>query len=166
MYFIIFYNIFAGFVPGLQQIWILGDDLPSCTYETNFARVKPEGYAISNYEVQDFSNNKFTTINPNMISRIRNLMAQAIKEQVLLPKFIVIVPDDDIIKYVNFSNFGVSEAYGRLINHIMVEHNRLLETQMEFLPEEIKVITPSSNHLDYSTISLQFCKQLITSKIE
>ena len=96
--------------------------------------MQPEGYATLNYEVQCYSNNKFTTLNPNMISRLRNLMTRAINEQILLPKFIVVVPDDDIIKYLNYSKFGMSEALGRLLNHIMVDYNHLLESQIEFLP--------------------------------
>ena len=62
-------------------------------------------------------------------------MVRALKEQVLLPKMIIIVVDDDIIRYLNFYNFGISEAFGKLINHIMVEHNRILEAYLEYLPK-------------------------------
>ena len=56
----------------------------------------------------------------------------------VFPKFIVVVIDDDMVKYVNFNRFGVSDAYSRLINSIMVEYDHLVEAQKEFLPKRSK----------------------------
>ena len=107
--------------------------LPPRSFECNLKLT--ECYTTDNFKVAGFNNNKFGTNNPNAVSRIRNLMVRALKEQVFLPKMIIIVVDDDIIRYLNFYNFGMSEAFGKLINHIMVEHNRILEAYLEYLPK-------------------------------
>ena len=48
------------------------------------------------------------------------------------------VPDDDIISYFGKYKNGALEAYGKMINHIMIEWDRLIMTQKEFLPAKAK----------------------------
>ena len=40
-----------------------------------------------------------------------------------IPKWVVIIPEIDIIKSINYTEFGVSGAYGMMIEHIMKEMN-------------------------------------------
>ena len=94
---------------------------------------------MMNYDVYGFCSNKFLSTNPSLISRLRNALVKGIQEQVLLPKFVVVVVDDDIIKSLSGEqNRNLVDIYNRLINNIMLEHGRLLQVQKEFLPKKSK----------------------------
>ena len=69
-------------------------------------------------------------------------MEKAISEQKLLPKWVVIVLDDDLLKYLNFNQYGISDALGRLINYIMMEHDfelTMFELTVHFKHEMIGI---------------------------
>ena len=112
------FNFISGIIPSEQKIWIIGDEFMSQSFEEHLYQT--ERYAAIQFELFGYYNNKYTSANPNMVSRIRNQMVRAVKENILLPKFIVVVLDENLIKYMNYYEFGVLEAFGRLINHIMV----------------------------------------------
>ena len=69
---------------------------------------------------------------------MRNSLAKAIKEQVMFPKFVLIIPDIDIISGFPKGTFlyGASgvEAVSRVIHWLMSEYDRLTKTQKEYLP--------------------------------
>ena len=56
----------------------------------------------------------------------------------MLPKYLVIVLDNDLIKYLNFYDFGVSEALGKLISYLMTEIDRMISSQRDYLPKKCK----------------------------
>ena len=62
-----------------------------------------------------------------------------------LPKLIIIVPDDDIIKCVKDADScqDVTKQFGRLINYVMTEHECAIATFKEFLPaKSLKLAYP------------------------
>ena len=79
------------------------------------------GYIKEHYDTRGYINSRYSSTDQNLVSRVRNLMAHAIKEQVLLPKLIVIVLDDDLIKYLDIDGYGVVKSLGRIVNNIMTE---------------------------------------------
>ena len=97
-----------------------------------------QGYVKENFDVYGFMNGKFDALNTNAISRMENALAKAINQHKLLPKFVVVVPDDDLIKFYNRKGYGISTALGRIVDSIMVEHDRLVTAYKEFLPEKCK----------------------------
>ena len=46
----------------------------------------------------------------------------------------VIIIDDDLIKYLDHEGYGATKAYGCIINNIMIEHGRVLQAHKEYLP--------------------------------
>ena len=90
------------------------------------------------FEVYGSFSSKYTSTDQNTVSRFRNVLAQLIQDKVILPKFIVVVPDDDIIKYFGYNDHDMTKAYYSILNNIMAEHNKLLMTQKEFLPLKAK----------------------------
>ena len=73
-----------------------------------------------------------------MISRIRNTMVTGIQEHKYLPKFVIVVIDDDLIRYINYPQYGISEALGKLVNWVMSEFNRIVAAQKDFLPKKAR----------------------------
>ena len=94
-------------------------------------------YMKSHYDITGFVNCNFGR-DPNAVSRLRNLMATTLEGQILFPKFIVLVADDDIIKCLNHSGYGISKNLGRLVNNIMGYYSRIIETYKEYLPNKSK----------------------------
>ena len=131
--------LYLGPIPALEKIWIVGDEFMSRSFDQHFMQPdEDEFYTRENYDVFGFHTNQYMSNNPSMVSRIINQLEKAITEQVLLPKWLVIVLDDDLIKSVKYDKYGISDAYGRIINHIMVEHGRHIKSQKDYLPKKSK----------------------------
>ena len=84
----------------------MGDDFAARYYEEYFKRpsiVDTEMYTGQHYEITGYHNNKYLSTNPNMVSRICNTIIKCLKEQKYLPKLIVVVLDNDLIRYMNFN---------------------------------------------------------------
>ena len=94
-------------------------------------------YGNTNYEICGLSNNKFTSLNPSLISRVRSLLLTTILERVYLPKYILFILDDELAKLLMLKPYyGFSEAVGKLLSHLMSECSKLLEAQRDFLPKK------------------------------
>ena len=90
-----------------------------------------------NYGVRGHFTNKYTHYELNVVSHLRNVLVSVIHERILLPKFMVIVPDDDLIKFL--ANKATSnEAYRKILGAIMKQHNCYITTQKEWLPTKSK----------------------------
>ena len=90
---------------------------------------------MEKFNVSSFFNDRFDGINLNVVSRLCNTLIRGIGKQAILPKFILVIPDDDIIHAVKYCGFRFSEAIGKLIHYIMSEHNKIIEIQKDFLPK-------------------------------
>ena len=105
-------------MKGLEQVWFFGDGFSFNSYEKYYfqSTTAKQGYAMQNYEITGFMNNGSSSLDKNVVSRLRNLLAEAIKKMVYLPKVIVIVPDDDIITYVGDEEVRTSYIYARVLD--------------------------------------------------
>ena len=127
-------------VTGYDSVWFFGDDFGCQTFyeyyfdwQDNF-----KGYAKEHFEVIGFINDLRDNEDRSIISQFHNTLVHALEEKPLLPKIIVIVPDDDIINFLNFAEYGVSKCLGRVIDWIMREHIRIIDIYKEFLPARAK----------------------------
>ena len=126
-------------MAGVESIWFMGDDFVERSFETYFKRMdtsigKP--YTNINYEVSGYNNNKFTSINPSMLSRISNTIIKGLQEKIHMPKMIVVVLDDDLVKFVNYYNYRFSDAIGRLLNYLMIEFECTIAAHIDNLPKK------------------------------
>ena len=97
-----------------------------------------------NFDVSGYMNGRFTSSNPSMIGRLFNALISAIngkeesKTVTLLPKYIVVVPDDNIIKSLNHYGAGMGTALNKMIEKVMNEHEKALKIYCDYLPEKSK----------------------------
>ena len=101
-----YHHIIAGYIPGLQKVWILGDEFPFRTYEEYFGQWNHKeynGYTKEYFEIFPFTMSKYASNNRHIISRIKNKIADAIMAQIYLPKLMVFIPDDDFIRCIDVS---------------------------------------------------------------
>ena len=95
-------------------------------------------YIFETFEVYGFYTSKFLSADQNTVSRFRAMMHKAIQEQILLPKYVIIIPDDDLVSYFGCEGAGFNKNMNRLLNHIMSEHNKLILAQKDYLPNKAK----------------------------
>ena len=119
------------------MIWVLGDAFGHESFEPYFKKNNNIGYCRENFDITGFFTNKFVSHDQNAISRLRNTFAAAIKDKVYLPKYVVIVPDDNILRYVNIAKLDYnSVSMGRLLNSIMSQFTKYVDIQKEHLPKK------------------------------
>ena len=119
------------------MVWIFGDEFAHGSFENYFKRNNNISYTKETFDVSGFFTSRFTSNDQNAISRLRNALATAITAKVHLPKFIVIVPDDNLLRYAKIAKSETSSvSMGKLINSVMLQHNRYIEIQKEYLPSK------------------------------
>ena len=117
-------------------MWVFGDEfLTKAHRHVRNTEMMRKSFTPSKYEVKYFTTNKLD-LNPSVIGRMRNRLAKAMMDEILLPKLIVFIIDDDWITDVEFKGFGVSEIYGKMIHWLVTESNKLVEIHKENLPEK------------------------------
>ena len=90
------------------------------------------------FEIIGFSNNKDASYDINTISRFRNGFTGAIRDQVTLPKYLVVVPDNNIISYLKNKKIKSFKGTERVMKWLMTQMDRLITTQKERLPVKAK----------------------------
>ena len=108
-----------------------------CTIKENFLHRSREDnlYTTNSFEVTALHGGENLR---NTMTRMVNSLVSALNTMNVLPKWLIVVPEDDLIKNLKFEEYGVSEAYGRIIDWIMVEHNKALTRMKGFLPHKTK----------------------------
>ena len=136
------FHIFTEPIKGYEQLWILGDAFTASSFE-QYYKLKAmkdfaAGHMIESYDVMARSGNKYTSNDPNILSRLRNMLIGLIHQEVKLPKMIIIVLDDDLVKYYgpDEDDECLEKAFKRLLNELMTEFRKIISTQKERLPKK------------------------------
>ena len=66
-----------------------------------------------------------------MIARIQNAVVQELNRCKALPRFIIIIPDWDILKSLDLNDWGVSLAIEKCMKWLVREVNRAVQTKKE-----------------------------------
>ena len=147
--------IFSEAPKALDCVWIVGDSFLRDTYGKIFqtSTELQSGYVKSHYEVKTVDGND--AYSSNLLASLVNSLIKRIEREVILPNYIIIVFDDDIIRWCKFDEFGISEVYGRLTKWLAYQFDRAVKTQMDYLPEKSKKMSQpqfiwmgASNHRD------------------
>ena len=84
---------------------------------------------------------KYISGTKNVLARYRNLLVSMIKEQPRLPKLLVNVMDNDLIKNLPDEIWEDSRALNRVVTTLMNGQSKLILTQKEFLAQKSKKTT-------------------------
>ena len=132
-----------GKVQACDEIWVLGDAFAISSFEQYYKERDVEdykGFTMTTFDVKGFFTNKFTHFDQNTVSRMRNTLIKAITDCILLPKWIFVVFDDDLIKFVRDKTEdypgNIQDSLERLVSNIMKEHNKAIALQKDFLPNK------------------------------
>ena len=130
--------IIVGYIRGAEQLWLLGDEFLTKAYG-HFNGVANEEAGIyftkDHYEVKMFAGNNLDPEITTPLARIRSEFIKAVEEHILLPKVVVIILDNDLIKHADRNS---SYVYSTLIHWLASEFNKIVEVQKDRLPIKAK----------------------------
>ena len=136
-------NIFlmTGNVPAIDSLWIIGDEFidRSFTEHLRHARSNNEWpYIIQNFDVFDFSTTRYLSSLRNIIARLIGLLVNAICTHKILPKAIIFVPDDDIIRQINYDGHAKDKVFNDIVTYLVDQTHWLIMAYKEKLPKKSK----------------------------
>ena len=121
-----------------ETVWLVGDDFMTRHYGEHFLmsdnKTIKDCFTKQNYDVRAFMSNQFTSNNRNVLSRIRNCFVKGVNDNYLLPKYIFLILDNDIIKTVEFDKYGTSVLFGKLTEWLANEIHKIIKTAKENKP--------------------------------
>ena len=101
---------------------------------------KPEAEEENWYLKQQFCVKTFAStsldLNRSTLGRIHNQLVKAINQEIILPKAIVIILDNDLILATKYTGFGTSDIYGRIIHWLSNQFAKLVAIQKDRLPKK------------------------------
>ena len=135
----IWFDLFAGKIKAINQLWLIGDEFADRSYLENFKHAKAaedtnQLYCVENFDILTYTTTQYSSSVRNVLARFRLLIAKAISDNTLLPKLILIVPDDDIICQSKVSSEGV-EGFKYIMSSLIEKIHRLITGYKTKLPK-------------------------------
>ena len=92
-------------------------------------------YMLENFDVVEYSSSR---LEGDILGRIRNNFIKAINKEILLPKLIVVVMDNDVSRNIHFDNFRISKIFGENLNYMLNNVHRIILGHKDTLPARAK----------------------------
>ena len=103
---------------GAESIWLIGDKSLN-NIRGNIIQMRHHIFLPLNFETRISTEDQHRG---NATGRIINSLNTTFNNNgVTIPKWVVIIPENDIIRSIEYTEFGVSGTYGMIIEHIMKE---------------------------------------------
>lgn len=132
-------------MKGVEDLWVIGDNFGFHSFNKFYCIQEPQDkYMVESFEISDFHNDKDQSYDKNTLSRLRNSLLRAIKEKVRLPKIIVVVMDNDLIKFIrrntekHLDTMAAAYIFEQLMKWLMAQYTRLIASQKEYLPKKVR----------------------------
>ena len=140
------FHLFTGEVRALKSLWILGDKfvneifhaLPGIKTEAITSKSKIP-YVYETYNVFCFAANPLSHVR-NALARLTNALIKALNDHNQLPRFILVVPNNDLLEYIRSYKGGITTLTGVAINWIANQMIRGILAKKEAL----KKVRPGS----------------------
>ena len=105
---------------------------------TNSNKERP--FVFEQYDVSDFSTTRYASNIRDVAARLRNLLYKAIRQETLLPKAIIFVVDDDLIKQVHMDidREDLEEFYTEILGAMLSDMHETVIAYKDKLPKKSK----------------------------
>ena len=111
-----------------EQVWLVGDRFVNSTARSYWVS-RVQHSIPQNFEVKVAASGE--RAGKNAVGRIINSLTHLFNSQGTFPKWIIVVPEGDIIKDVQYNQYGVSATYGLLIEYTMTAMDNMIKEFME-----------------------------------
>ena len=127
----------AGEIPSVNNIWLIGDQflinvfhaLQQLQVEAKEAR-RQEPYIYEFYNVSCFTASPNSVIK-SMLARLVNSLVKALNDCKKLPRIIMVIPDWDILKFLDHKTFGIKMIAEDAVGWIITQMNRAIESKKD-----------------------------------
>ena len=128
--------IFLENIEALRDLWIVGDVL--CEIYNGLLAIRATArinkrsppYIFDHYNVFGFFAN-LTFYVRSSLARILNAVIEGINTKSKLPRYVIIIPDKDILESFKFCDFGIKTLLKGSIQWLHQKINRVFETRHE-----------------------------------
>ena len=93
-------------------------------------------YIFNNFQVEHYGTDEIQSYDPSKLSRFRNLIYKAFNKFNRLPKYIVIIFEEDLVNATDYNDFGLADIYQQLLEWIIKEYHRSVITIKDRLPNK------------------------------
>ena len=97
------------------------------SFREHFDMAGDDFFIKKKFDVLPFCGNRFSSNNTNMLSRLQNSMHNLIKEHVKLPKYIIILLDNDLIEFADFDDYGIMTILGEWVEYLVKEFKKTVQ---------------------------------------
>ena len=97
-----------------------------------------QSYTKENFDVKALGGNDITSNVKDGIARFRNTLVIALRRYNCIPKMIVIVPENDLIKAIGKQGFGTGVHFETTLTWIMSEFESIMQTYIKFTPNRVR----------------------------
>ena len=160
---------------GTEKLWLLGLNFVENTAGRALAP-RNDTYINTAFEAQIFSHSfhHMFQATGNAISKLVNALIFAINNQKRIPKWILIVPEGDLLHCTAHTQFGVSSVYGLIIEYIMSSMDTAIHSLIDKIPHRANkynwpyfLWVEPTLHMKYTDNSLRgkFIKSLHTAAL-
>ena len=133
-----FFLFLSDKVRAYDKVWFIGDEFMDTSFQKHFLDICNEdgkaNYMTAHYDVTGFSKSTIFRGFGNAVSKIRNQLVKAINEQILLPKAILIVADDDILDALDHYQAGITVGIGKIVKYLANQLHWIVTAHKEKLP--------------------------------
>ena len=130
----------TGPVRGLEKIWLIGDEFCEKSFDDYYRKTTPsmesnKTYTFINFEVRDFLSSNYSSHNRSPTGCFLNNLIRALNEHNTLPKLIVMIMDDNLIR-------DIQEQFSQKVKYLpawlLHECNKAIEIYKDYLPVKAK----------------------------
>ena len=90
----------------------------------------------ANFDTFAFCNSRFNSQETNLLTRLKSFFSRAVDKRIKLPRFVVVVLDNDLIQYLAFIKKGVETLLGEWFEWVMVCFTELCKARCTQLPKK------------------------------
>ena len=127
---------------GYEKVWFIGDNFAHQSFERFMKGNKKEDGSYNTFTYQNFEVKGFFSYENSYerwaISRMRNALVTALNEHNSLPKLIVVIPDDDIIRDLRHVKSKMTKKLEKKTNWITRQMFRVISSYKDLLPQKAK----------------------------
>ena len=129
------FPLFSERFRGMQSVIICGDEFVRKSAKQRYMKMS-DCYGTSKYEILIGAADMYNSHTPFITSRIINSVTKQLNECANMPKFIILIIEDDIIKDVGLDEPAVAaEFFEEYLEYIIKEITKLLKRFEFLLPE-------------------------------
>ena len=120
-----------------KRMWIVGDNFLARTFREGVKlRNTDELFMKTHFKVEPVGSSRFSSSNTNMLSRIENSLAKQLNDNntELLPEYIIVVLDVDLIQFLGYDLAGFAEMMGDWIEYLTKSFTKMIHDRKAKLP--------------------------------